>query len=113
MHDVAVVRYEKSYESLRQAIDEAGGLGEFSSNSKVFVKPNFVTWLEGINFPKYGVLTTAQLIKDTVVILKEHGVNDISLVDGVAGARRYGAFEVALPRPRREQSHKRAKLPLP
>ncbi len=40
MYNVAVVKYENPYDSLKQAIDEAGGLGEISTNSKVFIKPN-------------------------------------------------------------------------
>lgn len=83
MYNVAVVKYEKPSESLKQAIDEAGGLGEISADSKVFIKPNLVTWYEGVNFPKYGVLTTARLIEDIVIILNEHGVRDITLVEGV------------------------------
>jgi uncharacterized protein (DUF362 family) len=83
MYNVAVVKYEKPYESLKQAIDEAGGLGEISTDSKVFIKPNIVTWHEGIDFPKYGVLTTVRLIEDIVIILNEHGVRDITLVEGV------------------------------
>jgi uncharacterized protein (DUF362 family) len=83
MYNVAVVRYEKPSESLKQAIDEAGGIGEISADSKVFIKPNLVTWYEGVNFPKYGVLTTARLIEDIVIILSEHGVKDITLVEGV------------------------------
>ncbi len=83
MYNVAIVKYEKPSESLKQAIDEAGGLGEISADSKVFIKPNLVTWYEGVNFPKYGVLTTARLIEDIVIILNEHGVRDITLVEGV------------------------------
>jgi uncharacterized protein (DUF362 family) len=83
MHNVAVVKYEKPSESLKQAIDEAGGLGEISTDSKVFIKPNLVTWHEGVDFPKYGVITTARLIEDIVIILNEHGVRDITLVEGV------------------------------
>ena len=44
MHNVAVVQYEKPYESLKFAIDEIGGLGDISSNSKVAIKPNIVVW---------------------------------------------------------------------
>jgi uncharacterized protein (DUF362 family) len=83
MYNVAVVKYEKPSESLEQAIDEAGGLGKISADSKVFIKPNLVTWYDGVNFPKYGVLTTARLIEDMVIILNEHGVKDITLVEGV------------------------------
>ncbi|MDM8540903.1 DUF362 domain-containing protein [Desulfococcaceae bacterium HSG9] len=84
MYNVAVVKYEKPYESLKLAIDEAGGLGKISSSSKVFIKPNFVVWFKKTNFPKYGVITTARLIEDIVIILNEHGVRDITLAEGVA-----------------------------
>ena len=83
MYDVAVVRYEKPLESLREAVELAGGLGDVHSGSKVFIKPNLCLWREGVSFPKYGVLTTARLIQDIVVILKEHGVDDITIVEGV------------------------------
>lgn len=48
------------------------------------IKPNFVGWLEATDFPKYGFLTTARLIEELVVLLKEHGVRHISLVEGPA-----------------------------
>ena len=83
MYDVAVVKYEKPLESLKKAVDLVGGLGGVSGGSKVFIKPNLVIWYEGINFPKYGVLTTARLIEDTVVLLKEHGAQDITIVEGI------------------------------
>ena len=84
MYDVAVVKYEKPYDSLKHAIDEAGGLGKISSDSKVVIKPNFVVWFKETNFPKYGVITTARLIEDIVIILNKQGVNDITLAEGVA-----------------------------
>ena len=49
MHNVAVVKYENPSESLKKAISEAGGLGNISADSKVFIKPNLVTWYEGTN----------------------------------------------------------------
>ena len=64
-------------------MDLAGGFGGLSASSRVIIKPNVCFWHEGVNFPKYGVLTTARLIEDTVVLLKEHGVNDIALLEGV------------------------------
>ena len=82
MHDVAVVKYEEPFESLRKAVDLVGGVEGISPHSKVVIKPNYVMWLEGINWPKYGVLTTARLIEDIVVLLKEHGVRNLSIVEG-------------------------------
>ncbi len=88
MHDVAVVRYEKPFESLRKAVDLAGGLGDVSRDSKVFIKPNFCLWHEGVSFPKYGVLTTARMIEDMVILLKEHEVRDITILEGIVEAER-------------------------
>jgi uncharacterized protein (DUF362 family) len=88
MYDVAVVNYERPLESLRKAVDLAGGLGDVSRDSKVFIKPNFCLWHEGVDFPKYGVLTTARMIEDMVVLLKEHGVKDITIVEGIVEIER-------------------------
>jgi uncharacterized protein (DUF362 family) len=84
MYDVAIVKYKKGLESLKHAIILVGGLQGFSGASKVVIKPNFVLWHEGGEFPKYGVLTTARLIEELVVLLKEYGIRHISLVEGPA-----------------------------
>ena len=91
MYDVAIVKYKEGLESLKKAVDLVGGLQGFSGASKVVIKPNLVLWPEGMDFPKYGVLTTARLIEELVVLLKEHGVRHISLVEGPAE----GTFRLA------------------
>ena len=97
MHDVAVVQYENPLESLRRAVDLAGGFGRLSADAKVFIKPNVCVWHEGINFPKWGVLTTARLVEDTVVLLKEAGAEDITILEGVTENERGSVplFELA------------------
>ncbi len=82
MFDVSVVKYEKPMESMKKAIELAGGIGKLSSDSKVVLKPNLVVWHEGINFPKYAVLTTSRMMEDMVMFLSDHGVKDISIVEG-------------------------------
>lgn len=82
MFEVAVVKYEKPYDSLHKAIDLCNGFEKLTKYSRVFIKPNLVVWHKGVNFPKYGVLTTARLIEDCVVLLKEHGVKDIAIGEG-------------------------------
>jgi len=84
MYDVAIVKYQEGLESLKHATDLVGGFQGFSAASKVVIKPNFVLWHEGGKFPKYGVLTTARLIEELVVLLKEYGIHHISLVEGPA-----------------------------
>jgi uncharacterized protein (DUF362 family) len=84
MYDVAIMKYKEGLECLKKAVELVGGLQGFSGGSKVVIKPNLVQWREGTDFPKYGVLTTARLIEKLVVLLKEHGVGHISLVEGPA-----------------------------
>ena len=84
MYNVGLVKYTSPYESLKRAINLAGGIEEISENSKVFIKPNFVVWYDGIPFPKYGVLTTARMIEDIVILLNEHGITNLTLIEGVA-----------------------------
>ena len=40
MYSVAVVKYERPFGSLKQAVELCGGFGDLSANSKVFIKPN-------------------------------------------------------------------------
>jgi uncharacterized protein (DUF362 family) len=84
MYKVGLVNYTTPYESLKRAIDLAGGIKEISENSKVFIKPNFVVWFDGVPFPKYGALTTARMIEDLVILLNEHGITNLTLIEGIA-----------------------------
>ena len=82
-HLVSLVRYEKPYESVKKAIELAGGFGEINKNTKVFIKPNIVFWTKETNFPKWGVITSSRVIKDVVSVLKDFGVDDITLGEGI------------------------------
>jgi uncharacterized protein (DUF362 family) len=81
-HDVAVVKYEEPLESLRGTMALIGGLEGAGRASRVFIKPNLGTWRDA-EFPKYGVVTTARMIEDIVLLLRERGVEDITLLEGV------------------------------
>lgn len=80
---VSVVRYEKPYESVKKAVFDCGGLAHLPSNARVFIKPNIVFWTKACVFPKWGVITTSRVIEDIVVLLKEHGIEDITIGEGV------------------------------
>jgi uncharacterized protein (DUF362 family) len=79
---VAVVKYERPGESVRRAVDLSGGLDDLPSGSRVFVKPNIVFWTPLVHFPKWGVITTSRAIEDTVVCLKERGIDHITIGEG-------------------------------
>lgn len=79
---VAIVRYEKPLESVRKAVDLSNGLEGLPSHSKVFIKPNIVFWTKVSPFPKWGVITTSRVVQDMVSLLKERGINDITIGEG-------------------------------
>jgi uncharacterized protein (DUF362 family) len=80
---VSIVRYEKPFESVKKAVALADGLGHLPAGAKVFIKPNIVFWTKAVPFPKWGVITTTRVIEDMIVLLKEHGVNDITIGEGM------------------------------
>jgi uncharacterized protein (DUF362 family) len=81
---VSLVRYEKPLDSVRQAVDLAHGLDHMPRKARVFIKPNIVFWTRHTDFPKWGVLTTSRVIQDMVVLLKERGIDDITIGEGIA-----------------------------
>jgi uncharacterized protein (DUF362 family) len=80
---VAVVRYQEPLASVRKAVDLSGGLDHLPANARVFVKPNIIYWTRKTVFPKYGVITTSRMVEDAVVLLKERGVDDITIGEGL------------------------------
>ena len=79
---VAVVKYEKPLDSVRRAVDLTDGLDDVRRGTKVFVKPNIVLWTSVTPFPKWGLMTTSRVVEDMVVLLKERGVEDITIGEG-------------------------------
>lgn len=82
-HLVAIVRYEKPLESVRKAVEMSAGLDSLPHRAKVFVKPNIVFWTRTTPFPKWGVVTTSRVVEDMVILLKEHGIDDITIAEGI------------------------------
>jgi uncharacterized protein (DUF362 family) len=79
---VSIVKYEKPLDSVRKAAELSHGLDHLPSQAKVFIKPNIVFWTKATNFPKYGVVTTSRIVEDMVVLLKERGIDDITIGEG-------------------------------
>ena len=80
---VAVVRYENPGESVRKAVDLCRGLENVKSGMRVFIKPNIVFWTKAVAFPKWGVITTSRVVADMVELLKEKGVDEITIGEGM------------------------------
>jgi len=79
---VAIVRFEKPSESVRRAVDLSHGLDHLPSKANVFIKPNIVFWTRTTPFPKWGVVTTSRVVEDMVILLKERGIDEITIVEG-------------------------------
>jgi len=80
---VAIVNYENPMESVRKAVELSHGLDHLPANAKVFIKPNIVFWTKEVRFPKWGVITTSRVVEDMVVLLKERGIDDITIGEGM------------------------------
>ena len=81
-HLVSIVPYEKPLESVRQAIDLSRGLDHLPTRAKVLIKPNIVFWTKAVPFPKWGVITTSRVVEDVIILLKERGIDDITIAEG-------------------------------
>jgi len=80
---VSIVKYEKGAESVRKAVELANGFENLNPSAKVFIKPNLVYWNRHCDFPKWGMLTTSSVMEEILILLKEHGVDDITIGEGV------------------------------
>ncbi len=81
--NVAIVRYENPQESVRKAVELSKGLDHLPSKAKVVIKPNIVVWTKAVQFPKWGVITTSRVMEDMIILLKERGIDDIAIIEGV------------------------------
>ena len=81
-HKVAIVKYEEPLESSRKALTLSNGFQNLRKNLKVFIKPNIVFWTKTVPFPKFGVITTSRILEDMVILLKEFGIDDITIGEG-------------------------------
>jgi uncharacterized protein (DUF362 family) len=80
---VAIVRFQEPLESVRKAVELSAGFDGLSQNDKVFIKPNIVFWSRTEPFPKWGVITTSRVVEDIVILLKEKGVDNITIGEGM------------------------------
>jgi uncharacterized protein (DUF362 family) len=87
---VALKRYERSPDSLRELIGLCDGFDRLKSDHRVFIKPNLVALDDRYPMSLYGVFSTTRLVHDMVLVLKEFGVNDITIGEGSARGKDFG-----------------------
>ena len=83
-YKASLVRYEKPYESVRRAVELAGGVEGAGPGKKVFITPNVVFWAKDVILPKWGVMTTSRVVEDICAVLRDQGVTDITIGEGMA-----------------------------
>ncbi len=79
---VSIVRFEEPLKSVQRAVELSHGLDHMPPKARVFIKPNIVFWTKAVPFPKWGVITTSRVVEDMVVLLKERGVDEITIGEG-------------------------------
>jgi uncharacterized protein (DUF362 family) len=87
---VAIVKYDKTLNSLRKAVELCNGFEELKPNSKVLLKPN----IGGGGTPKvapYAIVTTSRMVEDLIQLLHEHGCKDISIGEGAVLNKELGS----------------------
>ena len=87
---IALKRYESSPDSLRELIELCGGFDRLKPDHRVLIKPNLMALDKSYPMPLYGVFTTTRLVNDMVLLLKEFGVDDITIGEGSARSKHLG-----------------------
>jgi uncharacterized protein (DUF362 family) len=78
---VAICKYERGQDVVKQAVEKADAFADLPKNAKVIIKPNIVVWLDA-PYPKYGVVTTSAVVEETVELLRAYGIDDIAIAEG-------------------------------
>jgi uncharacterized protein (DUF362 family) len=79
---VALIRREKSGNSVLKAIELCDGLRSLRKGDRVLIKPNLVIGADQAIFPPFGIVTTASVIEELVQVLLEKGCTDITIGEG-------------------------------
>ena len=78
---VAIVKYTKGSNTVRKAIQLSEGFKNLNPSKSVTIKPNIVTGA-GAKTPRYGLVTSAELVEELFILLREYGCKKISLAEG-------------------------------
>jgi len=81
---VSIARYQKPLESVRRVVDLCGGLDHLHNGARIYVKPNIPFWTRKATFPKWGMITTSRIVEDVVMLLKERGIDHMTIGESMA-----------------------------
>ena len=79
---VAVGKYEKPVDSLKEMIRLADGFKNLKKDHRVVIKPNALVWDRDHAIPPFGVFTTTRVVEDLVILLKDFGCTNVAIGEG-------------------------------
>lgn len=80
-HIVALTQYNAKG-NVKESIELSKAFSNLKPSDIVFIKPNIVFWAR-VPFPKWGVITTSTVVLEVVELLKDYGVHDITIGEGI------------------------------
>ena len=78
---VAVIKYDGTANSLKNAVELCGGFDELKLDHKILLKPNII-WGGTNKLPPFGVVTTSTMVDHLLQLLCEHGCKNITIGEG-------------------------------
>lgn len=80
---VSIAKFDGTIYPLKEAITLCKGFENLKKEDHVIIKPN-IAWGGGLlkSVKKYAFVTTKRMIEDIIILLKEHGCNNISIGEG-------------------------------
>jgi uncharacterized protein (DUF362 family) len=88
---VGLVRFNEKGSSLSDAIEYADGFAGLDKNAPVLIKVNQAWGSLSKKFPLFGFATTARIVEDLVILLKEFGCSDIAIGEGTIPNAEFGS----------------------
>lgn len=79
---VAIVKYSQTPNALAKAIQMCHGFGKLQPSHKVFIKPNIGWGLPGDTSPSRGIVVSAEILEQLVLLLRDFGCTDITVGEG-------------------------------
>lgn len=88
---VAILKYSQTPNALAKAIAMCDGLRKLKPNHKVLIKPNIGWGLPNDTSPSKGIVVSAEIIEQLVLLLREYGCSDITVGEGPLASEDLGA----------------------
>jgi uncharacterized protein (DUF362 family) len=82
-YKASITRYSENNQSIKKAIELSGTFDTIKPGDRIFVKPNIVLWTMKAVFPKWGVITTSNVIEEIVSYLSDLSVGSIVICEGI------------------------------